>query len=161
MTRLGEAPRLPSPELVARVEAALGRHVVEWRKPHTGLTPAERFVAIFAEGDAVFVKAAVDEETDRWLRNDHLLMTSVAPDLVPGVLAWLDDGPRPVLILEALTDAHWPADHFREERGKRRPVWWKPGQLELLLGALERVAATPPPSALPAIVDWLVPVRRL
>jgi hypothetical protein len=125
--------------------------VVRWLKPHTGLTAAQRFVVRFADGSSAFVKAAVDAETERWLRTDHLIMSSIGVDLVPRIIAWIEDGERSILVLEDLSDAHWPADHFREEHGRRLPVLWKPGQLALAFGALDRLAAVVPPPSLPPL----------
>jgi len=68
VTRLGTAPTQPTPELVRTVEAHLGRRGVRWHEPHTGLSPAQRFVVTLDDGSSVFVKAAVDEETERGLR---------------------------------------------------------------------------------------------
>jgi hypothetical protein len=136
-------------DVVARVEAALGRRISGRRRPQTGLSAAERFVAQLDDGRAVFVKAAVDDATEAWLRRDHVVMSAIDGDFVPEVVAWLDDGAHPILVLEALGDAHWPADHD--------PVEWKSGQVDLLLAALGRVAATPPPSDLPSLADGWTP----
>ena len=61
----------------------------------------------------LLVKAAVDELTERWLRVDYLIMTTVDEDFVPEVLGWLEpeDG-HPVLLIEDLSGAHWPTDHW-------------------------------------------------
>jgi hypothetical protein len=151
MTMLGAAPSEPTPDLVRMVEAYFGRGVVSWRKPHTGLTAAQRFVARFTDGSSAFVKAAVDADTERWLRTDHLIMSTVDGDLVPRIIAWIEEGQRSVLVLEDLSDGYWPADHFREENGRRRPVLWKPGQLQLAFEALDRLAAIAAPVSLPSL----------
>lgn len=157
MARLGTAPKEPTPELVRTVEERLGKRGVRWEKPHTGLSPAQRFVVRFDDGSSAFVKAAVDAETERWLRTDHLMMSTLDADFVPEIVAWIDAGPRSVLIIEDLSDAHWPADHYRREGGAVLPVLWKPGQWDLLFAALERVAATPPPAPLPRLSDAFAP----
>ena len=148
---LGAAPNQPTADLVRQVETHFGVKVVEWRKPHTGLTAAQRFVARFADGSSAFVKAAVDAETERWLRTDRLIMSTVDADLVPRVVAWIEAGERSVLVLEDLSDAHWPADHFRVDGGKMLPVLWKPGQLERAFHALDRLAAMTAPPSLPPL----------
>ena len=147
VSMVGGAPSAPTEDLRQSVEAALGKRAVQWRKPQTGLTAAQRFVVTADDDTRVFVKAAVDDDTERWLRTDYLVMTHLH-DIVPDVLAWTEAGGRPVLVIESLDDAHWPADHFREDGGERKPVWWKPGQLEVLLEALDRLATT---AALPSL----------
>jgi hypothetical protein len=151
MTMLGMAPNQPTADLVRRVEGHVGVKVVGWQKPHTGLTAAQRFVARFADGSSVFVKAAVDADTERWLRTDHLIVSTVTDDLVPRVVAWIEAGERSVLVLEDLSDAYWPADHFRVEGGKRLPVLWKPGHLERAFQALHRLGAMTAPPSLPSL----------
>jgi hypothetical protein len=146
----------PTLELVKTVEERLGRRAVRWHRPHTGLSPAQRFVVQLDDGASVFVKAAVDDRTERWLRTDHRLIAAL-DDLVPELVAWIDEPPRPVLILEDLHDAHWPADHVREVGGRTLPVLWKPGQRELLFAALERLAARRPPVDLPPLAELYAP----
>src|SRR5262245_6498271 len=114
MTTQDAAPIQPTPDLVQTIETHFGKNVVRWLKPHTGLSAAQRYVARFADGSSVFVKAAVDAETERWLRTDQLVMSTLDADLVPRIVAWIEQGERSVLVLEDLSDAHWPADHFRE-----------------------------------------------
>ena len=157
VTVLRSTPNKPSSDLVRQVEEKLGKQGVRWHKPHTGLSPAQRFVVRFDDGSSVFVKAAVDSETERWLRTDYLMMSTLDTDLVPEVIAWIEAGPQSVLIIEDLRDAHWPADHFRQVDGATLPVRWKPGQFELLFEALDRLSATPAPEALPALSDTFTP----
>lgn len=138
--RLGEAPQQPTAALVALVEDAMSARATSWRKPHTGLTPAQRFVVQFENGDSCFVKASVDAATERMLRTEHRMLAIVDPDLVPATRAWIDNGAESLLITENLHDAYWPADHVRPDG---QPVRYEDGQIELLLAALDRVAATP------------------
>jgi hypothetical protein len=61
-------------------------------------------------------------------------MTTVREDFAPQILGWLEpEGGHPILLIEDLSGAHWPADHW--------PVDWRPGQMEILLKTLERLAA--------------------
>jgi len=66
----------------------------------------------------------------------------VAETFVPQPLIWIESDERPVLVIEDLSDAHWPADHF--------PVLWKPGQFDILFATLRRVAAVTAPALLPS-----------
>jgi aminoglycoside phosphotransferase (APT) family kinase protein len=130
----------PPPPLRASVEAALGRAWVGHTRPKTGLSDAHRFVVELAGGERVFVKAATTAATDAWLRNERLALSLAPPQLAPRELAWIDDGPFPILVTEALR-GHWPAG--------TGVVVWRPGDLEAVADAIRRLAATPPP-ALPA-----------
>ena len=134
---------VPTAALIEQVEAHMGKQAVEWKRPECGQTEAQRFVVKFADGSGVFAKAAVDELTERWLRVDHLIMSTVEEDFVPQILGWLEpEGNHPILLIEDLSGAHWPADHW--------PVEWRPGQMEILLAALERLAAVRGHESLPA-----------
>ena len=138
------------PELHAQLAAALGKEPAAWRRPHTGLSPATRLVVRFADGSSAFVKAAVDDRTEAWLRTEQAVIASIADrSLVPRVLAWIDDGQRPALVTEDLSEAYWPAD--------QNPVTWKPGQILLLLAGLRRLAELPPPARLPAAEQGVEP----
>jgi hypothetical protein len=130
----------PPPQLRAAVEAALGRAWVGHARPKTGLSDARRFVAELAGGERVFVKAATTADTAAWLRNERLALSLAPPEFAPRELAWIEDGPFPTLVTEAL-DGHWPA-------GSGVTVW-RPGDLEAVADAVRRLAATPAP-ALPA-----------
>ena len=137
------SPDSPTEELVALISGAFKKKSVKWTKPHTGLTVAQRFVITFEDGSRLFVKAAMDDLTEECLRIDHLIMTTLKEDFVPEVLVWLEPpGQRPVLVIEDLSNAHWPANHD--------PVLWQPGQFEILFETLKRVAALTAPESLPA-----------
>ena len=56
------------------------------------------------------------------------------------MLGWDDDGERPVIALEDLSDAHWPPP-------------WTTEQVDAVLACLAEVAATPPPPDLPRAAD--------
>lgn len=142
-------PVSPPPELDALVAGALGRVPVQWWRPHTGLSPAERLVVRFADGSSAFVKAAVDPETEAELRVEHEILRGDA-DFLPRTLAWVEAGRQPLLITEDLSGAHWPADHS--------PVTWLPGQFDLLFETLERVVDTPALASLPAADSGFVPL---
>jgi aminoglycoside phosphotransferase (APT) family kinase protein len=132
----------PTSELRALVASALGKEPVHWHKPHTGLSAAQRFVVRFADESSAFVKAAVDDPTEGWLRTEYEVLSSVVGSFVPRLLAWTENGGRPVLLVEDLSGAHWPADHH--------PVTWKLGQFALLFATLREVAAATLPASLPA-----------
>ncbi len=113
----------------ARVERALGQAATEWEVPETGLSAAARYSVTLADRSRVFVKAATDDDTERWLRTEHLALQRVPGRFVPAVVAWLDgpDG-RPILVVEDLSRAHWPASH--------RGVCWRGGDLDRVIAAV-------------------------
>ena len=136
----------PTDELVALMADTFRKKPVAWKKPQTGLSSAQRFVVSFEDGTRLFVKAAMDDTTETGLRIDHLVMSETHERFVPQVVAWIEPpGQRPVLVIEDLSHAHWPADHD--------PVLWKPDQFDILFQTLNRVSTVIPSQALPAAVN--------
>ena len=132
-----------------RVEAAVGKRSAAWDRPDTGLSPAHRFVVTFEDGRRVFAKAATTEKTAALLRNERFAL-AYAEGLGPEVIAWVDDAEFPLLLTEAL-DGHWPASHGG--------VDWRPGDIERVLEALERLRRMPAPEGLAPMaavepIDW-------
>ena len=113
-----------------RTDGALGQPSRDWATPDTGLSAAARYSVTLEDGGRVFVKAATDEETERWLRNEYLALQCVPGRFGPTVVAWLDEpGSRPILVVEDLTGAHWPASH--------QGVDWRPGDIDRVLSAVQ------------------------
>lgn len=100
-----------------------------------GYTPAERWVVELEDGRSVFVKAAVNELTAGWLRDEQRIYAALGAPYMPRLLGWAD-GDRPVLILEDLSAGFWPPP-------------WTDQRVASVLRMLRDVAATPPPSWLP------------
>jgi hypothetical protein len=127
------------PHAVERAENLLGAEALEWRPVGGGYTPAERWLVRSAEGRTAFVKAAVNEDTAEWLRREHVVYSNVRAGFLPELLGW-DDAPRPVLLLEDLSDAFWP------------PPWSRNG-VALVRAALADIAATTPPAGVGRLED--------
>jgi hypothetical protein len=126
-------------ELARRVAAAVGADVVAFEEPPgQGYTHNERLIARLADGRSVFVKAAVDELTATWLRDEHRIYAAVLEDYLPALLGWQDDEALPVLVLEDLSGAQWPPP-------------WSAERVSRVVGTLERVAATRPPEGLESL----------
>ncbi len=99
------------------VESCLGLRIVTHTVPETGQTKAKRYILSFEDGSGAFVKAAVDEQTENWLRVEHRALSIAELDVVPEIVSWLpSDENRSILITEDLSQAHWPANHW--------PVQW-------------------------------------
>jgi phosphotransferase family enzyme len=145
VTQWAVAPSEPTPDLVAAVEDAIGQRATSWRKPHTGITPAQRFVVTFEDGSSVFVKAPVDAQTVGWSRTEHYVLSHIEADFIPRVIHSTES----LLITEDLSHAHWPADH----EGAGSSVLWKPGQIDALLATLDRVAVAAPELELPSATE--------
>lgn len=108
------------------------------RRVGGGYTPAERWVVTLEDGRSVFVKAAVNDLTAGWLRDEHRMYSALESRFMARMLGWADDD-RPVLVLEDLSRASWPPP-------------WTDARVASVLRTLREVASTPPPS-------WLLPAR--
>ena len=122
-----------------RVAAALGASVLDARPVMGGYSTAERLVVTLDDGRSVFVKCGHEPPLDGFLHDEHRFYAAAAADFAPRLLAFLAEHP-PVLVLEDLSDAHWPPP-------------WRPGDVDAVLETLAAVHATPPPVALPRIED--------
>jgi hypothetical protein len=96
-----------------------------------GSTYAQRWIVHFADGGSAFAKAAGNDSTAQWLRQEHRLYSSMSADYLPRVLGWSDDGARPILLLEDLSGAVWPPP-------------WPPGAIDAVLATLARVRQARP-----------------
>jgi hypothetical protein len=136
---------LAAQELAEIVERALGSPPVRREPIHRGFTGNRRFILELADGRAVFVKWAYDEDSAEWLRKEHRLYRELAAPYMPRLLGWDDDGDHPLLALEALVDVHWPPP-------------WSPADVAAVTEALDQVAATLPPADLPRAEEMVDPV---
>lgn len=121
------------PGVLDRVAAALGQAPVDWHRPECGLSSAERWVVRLADGSSVFVKAATDEDTAAWLQNERAAVAVAGERFAPPVVAWLDDGPIPILVSEDLSGDYWPAG--------TGTVRWRTGDIAAVLRDLEALRA--------------------
>lgn len=141
----GDAGLLPD-ELKARIEAAVGASIVAWTKPDCGLSAAVRLSLRFDDGSRCFVKAATDNDTEAWLRTEHHVLSRVAAGCMARIVHWLDGGNgRPVLIVEDLGHAHWPASHAG--------VDWRPGDIDRVLAGIDGLSTLSPPEDLARLAN--------
>lgn len=132
----------PPVDEAARIAHALSAAPVAWSEvTRRGQTNASHWLVELADGTTAFVKSARGDDTASWIRDEHLFyaQTRGAPFL-PRMLGWHDDGERPVIALEDLTDAYWPPP-------------WDSAHVEAVLACLAEVAATTPPPDLPSVAD--------
>jgi hypothetical protein len=118
------------------LEDLLGARPVSRRRAERGYTPAERWVIELDDGRSVFVKAATNELTAGWLRNEYRLYQALRALFMPRLHTWRDSE-LPILVLEDLSAATWPRQ-------------WSDEQVSSVLETLRAVAATPPPDWLPS-----------
>ena len=103
-----------------------------------GYTLMERWLVELPDGTRGFAKVAVSEPTAGFLRDEHRVYSQVEESFLPRLLAWDDDGELPILVVEDLSEAHWPPP-------------WRPGDAEAVLATLETLHATSPPAGLPRL----------
>jgi hypothetical protein len=125
--------------LRSSVTRALGSEPLGWRAAGAGYTHNERWVIELADGRSAFIKAAVDEMTAEWLRDEHRIYAGLEAPFLPGLLAWADDD-LPILVLEDLSEADWPPP-------------WTAEQVAAVLATLREVAGTAPPRGVEALED--------
>jgi len=103
-----------------------------------GYTLMERWLVEREDGMRAFAKVAVDEPTAGFLRDEHRVYSEVEGGFLPFPLGWDDDGELPILLLEDLTEGHWPPP-------------WREGDVEAVLAVLDKIHAATPPSGLPRL----------
>ena len=102
-------------ELDERIERAVGSAPVRYDTRPGGYSTADRFAVTLADGRRVFVKSAAAPNLATWLRREHEVYAHLQGGFIPRLEGWDDDGERPVLAIEDLSDADWSVD-WREER---------------------------------------------
>jgi hypothetical protein len=103
-----------------------------------GYTLMEHWLVELEDGTRAFAKVAVDEPTAGFLRDEHRVYSQLEGSFLPAFLGWDDDGKRPILLLEDLTEEHWPPP-------------WREGDVEAVLAALDDIHSTAPPPGLPRL----------
>lgn len=123
-------PLLPSADIENRVRSLVGTPE-SWTAVSGGFSSAGLW-KIDLGNRKLFVKASTTDDTARFLRNEMRVLGEVEAAFLPEVIAYDDDGSLPILILEDLSDAHWPPP-------------WNTSQIDLCFETLEEIARTPPP----------------
>jgi aminoglycoside phosphotransferase (APT) family kinase protein len=125
----------------AEVARAAGAVPVRWRDVVGGgyASNSARWRVELADGRAVFVKLALDEMAAEWLRDEHRLYSALEAPFLPDLVGW-GDGEVTFLVLEDLSEGHWPPP-------------WREGEIDAVLAALATVAAVRPPAGLPPLED--------
>lgn len=121
-------------ELDERIERALGSRPVRYEPRGGGYSTADRFAVTLADGRRAFVKSSDAENLAGWIRREYEVYANLSGSFIPELLGWDDDGVRPVLALEDLSDADWTPH-------------WDAQRVDAVRAALAELASsTPPPN---------------
>ena len=88
----------------------------------------------------MFVKSAAKENLAGWLRREHEVYTSLSGTFIPALVGWDDDGVRPLLAIEDLSDADWTPR-------------WDAARVEAVRAALAELGQSAPPPNTRAVRD--------
>jgi hypothetical protein len=132
----------PPREDIDRIERAVGWRPRSFRPATSDRGVSDTAARWIVDDDApgtnrrsAFVKIGATELTAAWTRIEHRNYRSIKGWFVPKVLGFDDDGVRPVLALEDLSDATWPPP-------------WSDDRLSAVLDALAAVRSTRLPAHL-------------
>ena len=125
-------------ELDERIERALGARPVRYEARPGVYSIADRFAVTLADGRRVFVKSAEAENMAGWLRREYEVYASLGGSFIPRLEGWDDDGVRPLLAIEDLSDADWTPR-------------WDAARVDAVLASIHELGASaPPPNTPPA-----------
>jgi len=125
-------------ELDARIERAVGSPPVRYESRPGGYSTADRYSVTLADGRRVFVKSADAPNMAGWLRREHEVYASLSGSFIPRLAGWDDDGTRPLLAIEDLSDGDW------------KPRWDAVRVASVLAALHELGEASAPPNTKPA-----------
>jgi hypothetical protein len=125
-------------ELDAVIERALGSRPVAYEPRPGGYSTADRFRVSLADGRSVFVKSAAAPHLAQWLRREHEVYGSLVGGFIPTLVGWDDDGTRPLLALEDLSEADWQ-------------VAWDTYRVDAVCASLDELARSAPPPGTPTV----------
>jgi hypothetical protein len=116
-----------------RIARTVGARPVGYERRPGGYSTADRFSVTLDDGRTVFVKSAEEPNLAGWIRREREVYEALdGSPFLPRLLAFDDDGLRPVLVLEDLSGAEW--------------AWaWTPHRVDAVLHALDELAAAVPP----------------
>ena len=127
-------------ELDDRIERAVGSSPLRYTPRPGGYSTADRFQVELADGRSVFAKSAVEPNLAAWLRREYEVYSTVRGSFIPRLEGWDDDGVRPLLVIEDLSDADWSVD-------------WSGTRVDAVVAALNELAAVAPPPGTPTVSE--------
>jgi len=144
------------PGLSHRLYQLLRKRPVSAVSVSGGYTTASRMIVTFEDGSSAFVKAANDQLTAAWLRDEYRVYAALEETFMPRVLAWEDisgadhsdhnsnvpnSSNYPLLVLEDLSGGIWPTS-------------WTDGEIAAVLATLARVRRMPPPHGIRTLESY-------
>jgi hypothetical protein len=126
------------------MERALGWRPTRFRRAaeDRGMSDTAARWIVGDGGKSAFVKVGATALTAEWTRAEHRNYAALDGWFLPRMLGFEDDGERPALALEDLSEATWPPP-------------WTDQRIEAVLGALAAVRETTSPQHLRGqVVDW-------
>jgi aminoglycoside phosphotransferase (APT) family kinase protein len=118
------------PEAVVRAERLLGGRAASWARVESrGWARNEHWTLVLDGGTRAFAKSAWLEPSVTWMRREREVYDRVSGPFMPQLLGW-EDGERPLLVLEDLTE------------GAYFPPPWRPGDTEAVVATLAELAET-------------------
>ena len=95
-------------------------------------------------GQRAFAKVGATPLTAGWIRTEHANYRALRGWFLPEILGFDDDGERPVLAIEDLSECEWPPP-------------WSNEKVAAVLDALTAIRETVPPPGVPTFQDEEVP----
>jgi hypothetical protein len=119
-------------ELDERIERAVGASPIRYEARPGGYSTADRFRVTLDDGRRIFVKSSDAPNLAGWLRREHEVYAALSGSFIPALVGWDDDGERPLLAIDDLSDADWAAR-------------WDSRRVAAVLAALEELGDSDPP----------------
>lgn len=127
-------------ELHERIVRATGAEPVAYVARGGGYSSADRFAVTLTDGRSIFVKSAAAEHLAAWLRREHEVYAALEGPFIPRLVGWDDDGVRPLLAIEDLTDADWTPH-------------WDAARIDAVRAGLTELSTSVPPPNTGAVED--------
>ena len=128
-------------ELLKEIELLTGKSIASTRPVKGGYTEACRVILPYTDTTSAFLKAAVNELTAGWLKDEKRMYEEVSGNFMPKVLYSGEYNGLPFLLLEDLSHATWP------------PPWNKK-QIAEVISTLDIVHAQPAPEHLGTLEEF-------
>jgi hypothetical protein len=126
----------------AELERLLGLTAVSWERVESGGygRVSAHWRVRLGDGRSVFVKQALSEDAQAWLRQERIVYEGVDGAFMPAYFGTHDDGGEVFLVIEDLSRADWPPP-------------WSPERIDAVLAALAELRSTPPPEGIARLDD--------
>lgn len=93
--------------LISRIEKLVGAKIQSYRTVAGGYTPATRLLCK-TDTASFFAKAGATPLTSEFLQREIHVYKCISGPFMPAFIAWEEHKTEPLLIIEDLSDHHWP-----------------------------------------------------